>query len=189
MTDEEARQWAVKVMADIKAQPATTSLPAIATQGVELQKGFLGGGILDKIPKVEVLGMPLGDGLKGAAILGVSDVIAGFKDVVDKDGKIPGWAIPIGVAFVLNIKFVRDFLGQGTVDFGKRLLAVEAIQGAVDVRGKVRDFLGGFLPKPKAPPAAPARAQNVPNALPPGPTNRNVPTRSQGTGDRYARAF
>lgn len=199
-----------KLMPPASAPVGTTT--AVATQEVELGKFGLGGGILNKLPDIKVMGLPVGDALKGAVVAGVGDAISGLRDVVDKDHKIPGWAIPAGVALALNLKPVKGFLGERAVQMGQFLLIYEALQGAVDVRGKVRDMLSRFIPQGAGGGGGmgalgrrregSGRPPGMDEPIPPPPPWKDVPsrphpalgpgqgvTRSMGTGDRYARAF
>ncbi len=111
--------------------------------------------LVDKIPDFKVFGVPLGAAAKGLVVWGIGDVIA-LAAARYLPAKIPAGGVKLGIAALLQESHVKGFIGPTSANIGSLLLAVDGISTFFDLRGKVRNTLGGIVNKwmPAAAPTA-----------------------------------
>ncbi len=106
----------------------------------------MGLALVDKIPDFKVAGIPLGAAAKGLVVWGIGDVIAmvGARYI---PGKVPPGGVKLGIAALLQVKMVKEAIGPTSANIGSLLLAVDGVNSFFDLRGKVRNTLGGVIGK------------------------------------------
>tara|TARA_Y100000034_G_scaffold132443_1_gene195440 strand:+ start:760 stop:1326 length:567 start_codon:yes stop_codon:yes gene_type:complete len=110
-------------------------------------------GIFDSLPALKFGGLNFSDPLKGAAVAGVGDAVAGalsaFIPPMGNGGGInwSGFVSKVGTAWLVNTKQAKRFLGPGAVSFGTMFLLYDAVQEVFQVRPTVKNLLGDVLGK------------------------------------------
>lgn len=115
------------------------------------------GGILEAVPSWKVMGLSVGDAVKGAAAAGVGDVVVRLvlprlpTNIGGTTGVNTTSAIAKAIAaFLLQSGPAKKFLGGNASNFGSLLLVIDAINDVVQVRTSVANLLGrlvsGFVP-------------------------------------------
>ena len=108
-------------------------------------------GIVNKIPKLSYMNVPIGDALKGMVAAGVGDA-AGVMAIRFLPSQLTGgqYSVPILkvlTILALNWKPVKKFVGPGSVEVASIILAYEAIASVFNVRMKTFNLLSGVLGK------------------------------------------
>ncbi|MBI4332191.1 MAG: hypothetical protein HY673_13010 [Chloroflexi bacterium] len=121
--------------------------------------------ILDKIPKFEVMGIPVSDAAKGMLAAGAADVVS--LVAARYFPQAPGYAVKGVEALLLQQKPVKQILGDDAANVASLILTYEAMRGAWDGRAKVRNELAKLVGKILPPPATPATNPPGQPATPP----------------------
>ncbi len=99
-------------------------------------------GVLDTIAGMEIAGIPLGAAAAGAAVAAVGDIVGGL--VKGFAPTFPNWVVPAIGAWVVGTGTVKRFVGVRAAEVAQLLLAYDAVQQFLDIRGRIAGLLGGI---------------------------------------------
>ncbi len=100
--------------------------------------------IVDKIPRMEVMGLQFGDAAKGLIVAGAGDAL-GLLVTRFVPGALPPVAVKLGIAAAIQWKPVKDLIGKDAAMVGSLFLVADAIRSLYDIRGKTTTTLAGFI--------------------------------------------
>lgn len=141
---------------DIKTIVAEALKAANATPSPPVKEGDPGvSGVLENIPSMKIMGLQVGDAVKGLIAAGAGDVaVAILKSKMPPStaGQINVSAAIAkgGIAWLFQTKQVKGFLGSTAANIGSALLVMDAITEVVQVRTSVfnmiKKFTGTLVP-------------------------------------------
>ena len=112
-----------------------------------MAEGFGG---LEGIAKARIAGIPVGAAAIGALAAGAVDGVIGLVQGVSGTTAIPSWALK-GVGSFASIKWGGRLIGDTAAQTAGLLLAYDAIQELVDLRGMVSGLFSGITLKHHSP--------------------------------------
>jgi hypothetical protein len=172
---EDIKAMVAEVVKEVMPAKAETP-PSTEGNGTGLIEGAAAAGILDKLPSIEIMGLPLADAAKGGLAAGVADALSG---VVEAFVSLPPWAGPAVGAYLVNSKMVKGFLGSRAANTAALLLTFDAVQGFFNFRATTRNIVGGIV--------GPIVRRSPPQAL--GPAGAAVTGKVARTGDIFVSDF
>ena len=138
-----------------------------------IEEGALGG-TLGKVAETRVAGIPVGAAAIGAACAGLTDAVLGLLEGVIPTTMAENTRKGIGnsVASFAWIRWGGGLVGRTTAEVTGLLMAYDAVQNFVDIRGKVKGLLSG-IKLGAAMKVSPTSATISP--IPPGVARSRVP--------------
>lgn len=107
--------------------------------------------ILDKIPKLEFAGVPVGDAAKAMVAAGVSDAVGvlalRFLPSSLTSNRYSNVALKVGTILLLNYKPVKNFMGATAVNGATLILTYEAVAGLFNLRTATYNMLSKITGK------------------------------------------
>lgn len=115
-------------------------------------------GVLSGLSRTEVLGIPVGAAATGALIAGAWDGVAGLAGgILPQTAQWP-WLVP-AIGAVVTARFMPKLVGTTAANVGALLLAYDAIQQMVNIRGMVSGLFTRFRTTTSSAAAAPMRRE------------------------------
>lgn len=100
-------------------------------------------GLLGGLASTNVFGIPIGAAATGALIAGAWDGVAGLAGgILPQTAQWP-WLVP-AIGAVVTARFLPRFVGTPAANVGALLLAYDAMQKMVDIRGMVSGLFTRF---------------------------------------------
>jgi hypothetical protein len=100
-------------------------------------------GMLAGLAQTQIFGIPVGAAATGALIAGAWDGVAGLAGgMIPQVAQWP-WLVP-AIGSVVTARFLPRFVGAPAANVGALLLAYDAMQGMVNLRGMVSGLFTRF---------------------------------------------
>lgn len=119
-------------------------------------------GMLSGLAHTEIFGIPIGAAATGALVAGAWDGVAGLVGgMIPQATQFP-WLVP-AIGSVVTARFLPRFVGAGAANVGALLLAYDAMQQMVNIRGMVSGLFSRFRTTTSS--AAAATPQGTPDTV------------------------
>jgi hypothetical protein len=119
--------------------------------------------MLAGLAKTEIFGVPIGAAATGALIAGAWDGVAGLAGgILPQTAQWP-WLIP-AIGSVVTARFLPRFVGSSAANVGALLLAYDAMQQMVNIRGMVSGLFTRFRTTTSSAVGTPA-PQGIPDTV------------------------
>lgn len=100
-------------------------------------------GVLGGLAHAEVFGIPVGAAATGALLAGAWDGVAGLVGGMIPQASQWPWLVP-AIGSIVTVKFMPRLVGTHAANVGGLLLAYDAIEQMVNIRGMVSGLFSKF---------------------------------------------